>query len=400
MGGQEGSLLDVYGGEYFFDNLSVYLMQARGSDSGVTIEYGKNLTDITQEENIEKTYNTVLPFVLKTVEGENIVNVGSIIRLQPNAPARVLNLDLSDRFNDVEEITTSMIDQLAQEYVTLHNPNVPSVSIKVSFINLADTDEYRQIGDLEQVHLCDTVKVRFPKLGVDATAKVTKTVYDVLNERYESIELGDQSSGLANTISGLMNTVKVEGDKQKKYTQDAIERATALITGGLGGYVVMSMNSNGQPEEILIMDTPDKTTATNVIRMNLAGIGFSVQGYDGPFETAWTIDGSFVADFIQTGTLDAQNVNVVHLNASNITTGTLDAETINVEKLNASNLTRGTMDNARAGGETQADITVVNWNGQLCHFQWENGIGADYWLEASTYWKQIYEDAGGDYQRG
>ena len=87
--------------------------------------------------------------------------------------------------------------------------------------------------------------------------------------------------------------------------QKAIARATKLIQGGLGGHVVFNTNADGEPQEILIMDTDNIQTAVNVIRMNLAGIGFSTHGYNGPFETAWTIDGHFVADYIDTGTLNA-----------------------------------------------------------------------------------------------
>ena len=87
--------------------------------------------------------------------------------------------------------------------------------------------------------------------------------------------------------------------------QKAIARATKLIQGGLGGHVVFNTNADGEPQEILIMDTDDVTTAVNVIRMNLNGIGFSSHGYAGPYNTAWTIDGHFVADYIDTGTLDA-----------------------------------------------------------------------------------------------
>jgi len=423
LAGQEGSLLDVYGGEYKFDNMNIYLLAARGADTGVKIAYGKNLTDIRQEENIEKMYTAVLPYAKRNDDETAIV--GDLITLVQATEQRIMNLDLSDRFDQVEELTQQMINTAAQAYINTHDVTVPKINIKVSFVNLADTDEYKYIADLEQVKLCDSITIEFPALGISTKAKVIKTVYDVLNDRYESIELGDAASGLARTIVNMINTEKVQINQTRKFAQDAIEKATALITGGLGGYVVMGLNSNGQPEEILIMDTPDKTTATNVLRFNLAGIGFSQNGYDGPYDTAWTIDGAFNADYITTGTLDASQAEITNIDADNINTGTLDASVVTVENIdadnikvgtldcqtlrnaggdvanmNASELSTGTMDNARAGGQTQNDITVVNWDGQLCHFQWENGIGADYWLESSVYWSQIYADAGGDGQRG
>ena len=93
---------------------------------------------------------------------------------------------------------------------------------------------------------------------------------------------------------------------EKSAIRQAVDHATKLITGGLGGYVIIEPNaSTGYPEEILVMDTPSKTTATNVIRINKNGIGFSTTGYSGTYTTAWTIDGHFVADFITAGTFNA-----------------------------------------------------------------------------------------------
>ena len=392
MGGQEGSLLDVYGGEYRFNNLTVSLLASRGTDSGVSIAYGKNLMDINQEENIESMYNAVLPFVKMSTDDSDAAIIGDLILVGPNGTGgdRIMNLDLSDRFQQVDTITAAMVNSAAAAYIANNNPNVPKINIKISFVNLADTEEYKNIADLEQVRLCDTVTVKFEKLGIDASAKVIKTVYDVLNEKYESIQLGDPASGLAQTVSGIIDNARVQSVQQKKFTQGAVEKATAMITGGLGGYVVMGLNANGQPEEILIMDTPDKTTAVNVIRMNLAGIGFSTHGYNGPFDTAWNINGAFVADFITAGTL----------NADVIKAGTLDCQTLrnnggDVDNVNASELSTGTMDNDRAGGynfSSGNDITVVNWDGWLCHYYFDHGIGMNYWLEydSSTVWYRLY----------
>ena len=378
LGGQEGSLLDTYKGEFKFDNLTVSLLVSRGIDSGVRIAYGKNLTDINQEENIEQMFTAVLPFV-KMSDADSAI-VGDLITITAADEPRIMNLDLSNKFQQIDEITTAMIAEQAAIYISQNSLNVPKINIKVSFVNLADTEEYKHIADLERVHLCDLVTVEFPALGVNAKAKVIKTVYDVLNDRYESIELGDVATGLARTVSNIISNANVQAQESRKFTQSAIEKATALISGGLGGYVVMGLNQDGKPEEILIMDTPDKTTAVNVIRMNLAGIGFSTHGYNGPFDTAWNINGSFVADYIKAGTLDCQE---------------LRSHGGDAKYINASQLSTGTMDNDRAGGynfSSGNDITVVNWDGWLCHYYFDHGIGMDYWLEydTSTVWYRLY----------
>ena len=319
LGGVEGSLLDVYGtGEYEFDHYTVKLYLHRGTNNGVTLRYGKNIADIKQEENIANTYTGVMPYWKGDVDGtETIVTLPEKVLHSANASnfpyQRTIPLDLSSNFEN--QPTEAQLRSAANSYMTSNNIGVPAVSIDVSFIALWQTEEYKDVANLERVNLCDTVTVEFPALGVSAQAKVVKTEYDVLRDRYQSLELGDAKTNFTQTLSAEIssNTSIVKQLPTKSYMQKAVDHATELITGGLGGHVIMKTNADGEPEEILIMDTDDVNTAVNVIRINQAGIGFSTDGYDGPFSTAWTIDGHFVADFIDTG----------NLNATLITTGIL-----------------------------------------------------------------------------
>lgn len=320
LGGVQGSILDVYGGEYEFDNLTVKLHGSRGSNRGVTLRYGKNITDINQEINIENTITGICPYAVDP-EG-NLVMLPEHVVYSPNAANFPYPKDAVIDFSSEFENTTPTVADLrakAQAYITANNIGVPSVSIKVSFVALWQTEEYKNVANLERVKLCDTVTVIFEKLGVHTTAKVIKTEYDVLNERYNSIELGEARTDLTSQIVGLNN--EVQEKPSSSAMQQAINAATNLITGGLGGHVVITRNANGEPEEILIMDTDDTSTAVNVIRMNVNGIGFSTTGYNGPFTTAWTIDGSFVADFITAGTLRAVDVEGVNITGSSINNG-------------------------------------------------------------------------------
>ena len=319
LGGYAGSILDCFGGEYEFDNLTVKLLAHRGNNNGVEIRYGKNLIDVTQETNIDSMYDAVLGFA---VADDGTVTNGTIQYITPNTSApKTMIIDFSDQFDDDTPITVNAINTLSQNYIQAHSLNVPKVSIDVSLIALQQTDQYKDVLQLERVSLCDTVQVYFEKLGVNATAKVIRTEYDVLNERLTNVEIGDARTNLTESISDTVaETVIPETVSQM---DREIEHATNLITGGLGGYVVIGRNADGQPEEILIMDTPDKATATNVIRMNRNGIGFSNTGYSGTYETAWTIDGGFVADFIKSGTIDA-----VDINGSTITGGVIDGAEI------------------------------------------------------------------------
>ena len=303
LGGREGSILDVYRGEYEFDGYTVKLWNNRGTDRGVKIRYGKNLTNLKQEENCSNVYTAVRPYWYRESSGDD----GGLVELTEKIIViddtenytRILPLDLTDQFD--YKPTEEELREAANNYINETDLGTPKVSIDVSFINLADTDDYKDIAPLETVKLFDTVGVEFPKLGVMANAKVIKTTYNVLNGRYDSIELGSEKANLATTIA--TQSKKIEEKTSKTELQNAITTAASLITGNSGGYVVTYPVE--QPQELLIMDAPTIDQAMNIWRWNSGGLGFSSNGYAGPFTTAITADGKIVADFILTGTMSA-----------------------------------------------------------------------------------------------
>lgn len=309
LAGTTGSVLQSFGGEYEFDNWRVILHSARGTKTNVVLDYGKNITDFKQEENIENTSTSVIAYWENSSSDSGITRVVGDIQNSDNVNKfpynRPLLLDCSRDFKDTP--TKDQLNAKAQSYIKANNIGVPSVSIDVSFVALWQTEEYKDIAPLEKVHLCDTLTVRFSKLGVETIAKVIKTEYNVLMDRYNEISIGDAKYSLADTILNISDEIKQSSTKMATDMQNAIDHATRLINGGLGGYVVITPNeTTGYPEEILIMDTPSKQTAKNVIRLNKNGIGFSLgNGYDGPFQSAWTIDGAFNANWITAGVLTA-----------------------------------------------------------------------------------------------
>lgn len=332
LGGQAGSILDVYGGEYEFDMFTVKLHQNRGQDGGVTIRYGKNLTDLKTEENGADIISGIVPYwqssdgtttvmlperIIYTEEGTAIAEPyvdtsgehytdGYEDYETEYLPNDVIPLDLSGEIENAP--TVAELRAAAENWLDKNGPVVPNTNLSVSFVALWQTAEYENIAPLQRVGLCDWVTVIYPKLGVKAKAQVVSVNYDVLLERYNELELGHMRTSLYETITEATKAaVRVGGVTQSELAQ-AIDAATQLIRGGLGGYVVMSANASGEPQEILIMDTPDTSTAVNVIRINKNGIGFSTTGYNGPFTTAWTIDGSFTADFITAGTMSANRI--------------------------------------------------------------------------------------------
>ena len=319
LGGQTGSLLDVWGGEYEFDNFTVKLYLHRGKDNGVVIEYGKNLKDLKQESNIAECYTHLMPYAVYTVQDESgnseekyvylAEKVIPLTEAEDTGHYKAFIMDFSDRFGDNEEITEEKLRAKATAYAAAADLGAPKVNITVSFVQLWQTEEYKNIAPLERVKLCDTVTVRFSKLGVAATSKVIKTVYNSLQEKYESVTLGDAKSSFANTVNKQQEAIQEIKSSVKKGQAEATEQlkkaianATSLITGHSGGYVVL--NPAEKPQEILILDTPTIDEAVNVWRWNSGGLGYSSTGYNGEYSLAMTMDGAIVADFISAGILN------------------------------------------------------------------------------------------------
>ena len=301
LGGQAGSILDVYGGEYAWQGYTVRLYNQRGQDNGVSIRYGKNLMDLQQDENISNVVTGIYPYWLSS-EGELTELPEKIV----NAPGtydftRISAIDFSGDFEEAP--TEEQLRDRANDYISSNNVGVPTVSITVEFQPLEQTEEYKDIALLERVNLCDTVNVEYSELGVSATAKCVKTTYDALKDKYISIELGDAKTNIADTI--IQQQQEINEKPSVSFLEQAVINATNWITGNKGGYVIFQRNADGQPYEILIMDTPDINTATKVWRWNNGGLGYSSNGYEGPFATAITQDGAIVANFITTGTLQA-----------------------------------------------------------------------------------------------
>lgn len=381
LGGSEGSVLDLFGGEYEFDNFNIKLHAARGQDTGVTILYGKNLTDITSDVNISSAYTAVYPYAVdeerdglytlteKVIETDN-TNFGE---------PRVLSLDLTEKFNlPDEEITETKLRNLANAYITNNHISDVKQNIEISFVQLWQTPEYKDIALLQRVGLCDTVTVRYAKLGVSVKAKVIKTVYNTLTEKYEKIELGKAKSNFGMTLKESVEQIEKEVIRNKSAMQKAIENATRLITGQDGGYVVMNTTADGHPYEILIMNTDNIQTATKLWRWNLGGLGYSSTGYNGQYGTAITMDGAIVADYITTGTLNAGLIKTgiiedeAHKNYWNMNTGEFklsDGTTMAISyensslSINASCITTGNLNAGRITAGILQDANSTNyWN--------------------------------------
>lgn len=310
LGGSSGSILDVYGGEYEWDGFTVRLYGHRGYDNGVVISYGKNLTDIEQDRNISNVATGIYPY-WTNAEGALVTCDPKIV----NAPGtydftRVVPVDFSNDFE--AQPTSAQLQARAEKYVEDNKIGIPKTSITASFVQLEQFPEYEDLALLEKCDLCDTVTIRYPQLGVEAKAEIVKIETDVLLERYNSVEIGDVRTNIADTIVGQQQEIKQK--PSETYLREAVLALTETILGASGGAVrLLDTNNDGMPDTLYIADDPDPTKARKVWRFNHEGWGASNNGYNGPFSYGATLENGMVADFITAGTLNADLVNIVNL---------------------------------------------------------------------------------------
>lgn len=339
LGGQEGSVLDIFHGEYEFDQYTVRLLTRRGMDRGVSLRYGKNLQTLEQDANCAGCYTGVVPYWVNSQSGA-AVYAEPVLAEGNFGYSRVLPVDFTDKFES--KPSTAKLQEEARQYIKDNDIGVPNVSLKVKFVQLEQTEELSHLALLTRVQFGDTVLVYFPELNIDVSSRIVETVYDCLKGWYKEVTIGKVKYSLADMIVGQQK--QIEKIPQGTAFQIAMAQATAAILGAKGGAVRMfDTDGDGQPDTLYVADDADPAKAVYVWRWNWAGWACSKSGYEGPFTMAATIDGGFVADFITTGnlnasllttgTLNAQMVKVINLSADNITTGKLNVNRLDVDNL-------------------------------------------------------------------
>ena len=302
LGGKNGSLLDVYGGEYVFDRFRVHLAAQRGANNGVTIRYGKNLTDLKQEENISAVATGVYPYWMPLApEYGSLVTLPEKIVLAPGTYdfTHIVPLDLSAEW--AEAPTEEMLRKRAERYVKDNAIGIPKVSLSVSFQTLANTEEYKHIAALETVNLCDTVAVYYPALGVQGEAKCIKTEYDALRDRYVSVHLGDAKTTLADTI--VRQQQQIEGGltgaaQQAVGTSGSLTaQLNSLMANAMGFYASSEVDAVGRRVDYY-HDKPTRSAST--VLYKFAAEGFAVSSDGGQtWNAGVTPSGNIVAKIIE-----------------------------------------------------------------------------------------------------
>lgn len=341
LGGQKGSLLDVYGGEYEFDEWAVRLLTRRGADRGVSVRYGKNLTDLTQDASCANCYTGVVPYW----RGNNVTVTAAPVYAEGDfGYTRLMPLDLSSSFE--QQPTQAQLQAAAASYIKQNRIGVPAVSWDVKLALLSQASGYEDVASLEQIYLGDTVGVYFHRLGVDAKARANKIVWDCLLDRYDSVALGSVKANIAATIAGQQKEI---GAKPSVSLVEQISSSlAAALLGANGGSVrLLDTNDDGEPDELYIADDPDPTKAKKVWRFNYEGWAASSTGYNGPYTMGATIAGGIQAWMIT---------------AANLVAGTIASEQGNF----LINLDGGTIDTSATGATyknsdySQADLDRIN----------------------------------------
>lgn len=306
LGGQEGSILDVYGGEYEWDEWTVHLQSRRGLDNGVRITYGKNLIDIEQDENISNLKTGIVPYWINSENGEVIYSSPQIIQ----APGKfnfssVVPVDFGDEFES--QPTPEQLADAGQQYVTNNKIGVPTVSIDLSFAQLEQYSLYESTEALERVRIGDTVHVFFAQLGINVSSRIVETNYDPILNRYNSVSVGSVRANIAGTIADQQQQIDdlTQNPTLSSAFKKAVSSLTQTILGAKGGSVrFLDTDGDGEPDTLYIADDPDPSKALKVWRFNYEGWGASENGYDGPFEIGATLNDGIVANFITVGVLN------------------------------------------------------------------------------------------------
>lgn len=386
MGADEYQMLNAFGGEYQFNNFNVTLKTARGQNRGVTLRYGKNITDFRQDENVAEVYTGVYPFyynedngrVIGDIQSTGTFNYSKIMLLDCSG---VDWLDLgyqtgtNDQGNPVYEgaPTKAMLNTYAQDYITKNNPGIPEISMNVSFVDLQRAGELDAVAELSRVQLGDTVKIVFPDLLDSAVeAECTKTEYNVLTDSYDSITLGDRTKDISNSLAyeakvvsaldqesngltiklqatkdGLESEVSraagTEAELSSRITQTATAISTEVTNRQAGDNSVLQQTASAISTEVTNRNSAISSAITQLARsitlavsnetdqstITLSGEGITTQ--------AKTI--KFTGNIVFAS--DLSTAGETNINGGNVTTGKIAAARIDVDNLVAKQLKTG-----------------------------------------------------------
>ena len=244
LGGVEGSILDVWGGEYEFDNLTVRLHKQLGRRAPTVLEYGRNIISAESDESIEESYTSVYPFATYTPESQGSDSTPAPVTvtipgdyvdskyISMYANRRIKVVDFSSEFKEKEIPTPDKLRAMTLKFMEHNKIGAPKINTKIEYVDLASTLDYQDNKIIEELEFCDIVPVYYPSIGItEDDAKVTKIVYDFVNERNESVEFGIIGESIRSAMTGGLSG-----------RMDSLENRQKAIESGLPDYL---LNASG-----------------------------------------------------------------------------------------------------------------------------------------------------------
>lgn len=234
--GKRGSILDVWGGEYEFDNMTIKLHKQLGRKTPTVLEYGRNIVSAESDEDIESTVTSILPFAVYTPANEEgnsseseIVTLDEKIidgdYLDLYANRRIATIDLSSKFKQDEVPTQDKLRSIAESYVKNNRIGMPKINTKIEYIDLSTTLDYQSLKLVEEIELCDIVPIFYPKLGITSEdAKVVVVNYNVLLDRNDSIEVGTIGSGFRSALIGDIEDRLFDLENRQENLEDELPK--------------------------------------------------------------------------------------------------------------------------------------------------------------------------------
>lgn len=207
IAGKEGSIIDTYGtgAEILRDNENIHVLNRRGHDNSVTIEYGKNLEGFECTEDTTDLITRIYPFAKKsTPDGETTITLNEKFvdspRINLYSHPYIREVDLTSKFKDEDEINQAKLKLEAEKYFIETKCDIPKLTFNLKPVPLSKCVGFENLG--EKLSLCDIATINHNIYGITTQAKVIKTVFNVLTDRYENIQLGDPKASLGDLIGG------------------------------------------------------------------------------------------------------------------------------------------------------------------------------------------------------
>ncbi|MGL9846118.1 hypothetical protein IGJ91_001277 [Enterococcus sp. DIV0765f] len=307
IAGEQGSLLQYWGGEIKREPFSLSLLKRRGRDNVGTIRYGKDLSGLKVKLDWTGVKTRIIPYA------DPQSDTGTTSRIYGSPVDSEYINNYPDVYTEHVQFTeeqgvkdVNSLNKIAKNYFKTINPGCdkPKISISVEFDKLTDTEEGKEFAKIRNYGLFDTFKIYHRKYKLYFESKVSGVQYDSLSEKVLKLEAGDTQVAFYQQQAVSIQD-KLKDYATNNYMSSFNDYVSSMITGqgNAGGYVVLWPKE--KPSNIFIMDNPDLNKAKEVLRMNKNGIAFSKNGWNGPFNSAWTLDSIFNANFIKTGIIDA-----------------------------------------------------------------------------------------------